>query len=425
MKKQIKKKLFFLCYALIYLSCYFNLPGLSAYVINILVLRKNYFKKIPKEKKIFIVLGRAIGQRDIDIIQQYTKTHKFLFMQRVIAKLILFHFCKKKFSFFNYSKPAAYEKDYFNQSKNNRIKHEQFWINIILNLKKYYKNQSLNFITFNYSYYAEFALYNGCKKNNIPLKLWSKECIKTNAEANLEAINEGAQFKRAFKFFDKISVYNNLTKRMFLKIDKSINKKISINGCPRIYDYVIKKNYSKKIKNILFLSFDSNRGIPRYKKNKNLNWNLTYDKVIKMLNELSNSKNVEIIIKRKNISTYNSTYPVNKKIKINVDGTAEKFINNADIIIGQNSAATIEALVNGKYVMVPFFEKDLTIKKYLYKFEKEIVYTSEEIMKKKILSLLNKKTTFPLDNNKHKKTIEYYLGSTKNIKERYLNFLNS
>ena len=33
-------------------------------------------------------------------------------------------------------------------------------------------------------------------------------------------------------------------------------------------------------------------------------------------------------------------------------------INEADIIIGHNSGSTLEALVNGKYVMVPFFEKE-------------------------------------------------------------------
>ena len=49
--------------------------------------------------------------------------------------------------------------------------------------------------------------------------------------------------------------------------------------------------------------------------------------------------------------------PINKKIKVFEGGTAEKFINKADIIIGHNSGSTIESLINGKYVMIPFFEK--------------------------------------------------------------------
>ena len=116
---------------------------------------------------------------------------------------------------------------------------------------------------------------------------------------------------------------------------------------------------------------------------------------------------------------------ISKDIKIFKTGTAQKYINQADIIIGHNSASTIEALVNGKYVMVPFFEKRRILKKYLYKFNKEIIYTSEKYMKKNILKLTNKYATFPLKNQKHQKTIEYYLGNTKNISQKYLNFLSN
>ena len=87
--------------------------------------------------------------------------------------------------------------------------------------------------------------------------------------------------------------------------------------------------------------------------------------------------------------------------------------------------ATIEALANGKYVMVPFFEKNLKLRKYLLNFEKDIVYTSEVEMKKKILSLINKRVVFPLNNKKYNKTIQYYLGNPKNITKRYIKFLNN
>ena len=49
-------------------------------------------------------------------------------------------------------------------------------------------------------------------------------------------------------------------------------KKITVNGCPRIFDYINKKKYYKKIKDILFLSFHNKSGIPPYKHNKSLNW---------------------------------------------------------------------------------------------------------------------------------------------------------
>ena len=75
--------------------------------------------------------------------------------------------------------------------------------------------------------------------------------------------------------------------------------------------------------------------------------------------------------------------------------------------------------------MVPFFEKNLKLKKYLYNFNKELIYTSKINMKKNILNLLNTKVSFPLDNSKHQKTIKYYLGNTKDTTKKYLKFLNN
>ena len=138
---------------------------------------------------------------------------------------------------------------------------------------------------------------------------------------------------------------------------KNNYKKVSVNGCPRIVDFIVKKNYSKKPRNILFLPFDIRRGIPKISKNKNLNFKISLNKVIEILNELSENKNLKIIAKYKHNSADKISNRISKNIKIFKTGSSERFINQADIIIGHNSAATIEALANGKYVMVPFFEK--------------------------------------------------------------------
>jgi len=427
MKKKINSFLEYLGHFFIFFSCYFKLPSLCAYLIRISILKNKIFKNELRSKKIIIVLDRLVGHREVEIIRKSTnKAPEFLFLRRSITKLIFFHFCNKKKIFFDYRRPINYKEGkeyYFNQNKTDRKEYEQFWTDIIFNLKKYYSNKILNFVTFNYTYYDEVGLYTGCKRNNVQVKLWYKEGIKTALEAKHTV--KATQFNHMLKFFYKISVYNKIVKKMFVKMDKSNIKKVTINGCPRLYDYIIKKRYQKRIKNILFLSFDSRRGIPQYKKNKNLNWNFSYNKVIKILNELSSNNNLNIVIKRKNKVTYRTPYQIDKRIKIFESGTAEQFINQADIIIGHNSASTIEALVNGKYVMVPFFEKKLIPKKYLYNFNKKIVYTSEKNMKKNILNLVNKKVSFPINNKIHQKTIEYYLGNSKNITKKYLNFLNS
>ena len=232
------------------------------------------------------------------------------------------------------------------------------------------------------------------------------------------------EYSSVFQYFDKISVYNNFMKRMLIGMDKNNIRKISINGCPRTLDFINKNKKNKRIKNLLFLSFNTKQGFPDVKKYNNLNWNFSYDKVIKILNELSDINNLNVTIKRKKFSTYQSPISINKKIKVFEGGTAEKFINKADIIIGHNSGSTIESLINGKYVMVPFFEKNQKLKKYLFKFDKSLIYTSEKRMKNDILNLINKRAVFPIDSKKNKKTAEYYFGSSKNIVSRYVNFLN-
>ncbi len=427
MKKKINIVLEFIGYFLIYLSCYFHFTKFCAYLIGVSILKNKFFKEKIENKQIAIVLDRAIGHRDIEIIQETTnKAPKFLFMKRSITKLILFYFSNKRKLFFNYIKPPVCEKDYFKQSLNDKQMHENFWSEVIFFIKKKYNNKTLCFVTFNFTYFAEVALYAGCKKNNIPVKLWHKEGIKTSREAELETKTWGVKFRHVFKYFDKISVYNELVKKMFIKIDKSNSKKITINGCPRKKDYLIKKKYHKRIDTVLFLSFDEKRGIPRLNKNKNLNWASSYYKVIKILNQLSKTEDINILIKIKsNSESQLNNVILDKRIKIFSDGTAKKYINRADIIIGHNSASTIEALINGKYVLVPFFEKNSKLLKYLYNFNRELIFKSEKKMKKKILNLLHKKVVFPLKNVQHKKTIDYYLGNTKNSTQKYLNFLNS
>ena len=266
-------------------------------------------------------------------------------------------------------------------------------------------------------------MYASCKKNGIPIKLWYKECFRSAPEVD-QLINSN-RYNHVFKFFQKISVYNKFMKNSLIAMNKSNSKKITINGCPRKNDFINKRKYHKKIKNILFLSFHNKKAIPKNKNTKNLNWNITYKKIIKLLNELSNNKNINVIIKRKQSVRYEPIDQINKNIKIFEEGTATNFINQADIIIGQNSASSIEALINGKILMVPFFEKNKKLKKYLFNFNKQIVYSSEKKIKNDILSLINKKVLFPLKNTKHQKTISYYYGNSKNIVKNYENFLNN
>lgn len=424
MKKGIYNLYLFILHFFIYFSCYFNLPKFCAYLVKISFYKPKLFRNKSNNKKIFVVLNRAIGGfRDIELVHKSSNQNfEFIFMRRSVAKIVFTCFSNKKKLFLNYARPQPLKDDHLNQKLDDKKKHQEFWTKVIFNLKNYYRERELNFITFAYYYNTEFALYAGCKNNNIPVMLWNKECFMSEPDIkNRIRINE---YKYVFKYFHKISVYNKLLKKMLIAMDRYNKKKITVNGCPRIFDFIDKKKKYKKVKNILFLSFNTKQGIPETKKNKKLNFNTSYDKVIEILNDLSKNKDLNISIKRKNAFLYKTPYQINDKVKVYENGTAEKFINKADIIIGQNSSSTIEALANGKYVMIPFFEKKF-MHKYLYKFNKNIIYNSEKKIKKDILKLTKKRVLFPLKDKKHKKTIQYYLGSSNRVMENYVKFLNN
>ncbi len=425
MKEKIYNCFLYILHILVFVSCYLKSHKLCAFLVKISLFKQKNLKRRIDNKKITLVLYRAIGERDVRIVQKAsTKIPQIFYLRRSIVKLIFYFFSGKRKIFFNYLKPGLYfnQYDYFNQNKEDRIRLELFWSKVIFYLNKLCKNKISNIVTFNSSYFAEIALYAACKRNNLPVKLWFKECFRSNPA--IEYYIKENKYSHVFQFIKNISVYNESMKKALIAIDKSNSKKITVNGCPRIYDYIIKKKYNKKIKDILFLSFHLKGGISPSKKNKNLNWNLSYDKTIKILNELSNDENLNIIIKRKKSRTIKTKYKINKKIKIFDESSAQKYIHQADIIIGHNSASTIEALINGKHVLIPFFENKKNLKKYLFNFNKEIVYNSEKEMKKKILSLIDKKFMFPLKGTKNLKTINQYYGNSKNIIKKYENFLN-
>ena len=102
MKKIINNILGYIGHLLIYFCCYVNSPFFCAYLIKISILRDKLFQKKIKSKKIIIVLDRAIGHRDIEIIRDSSKnTPQFMFLRRSITKIILLYFSYQKKIFLN------------------------------------------------------------------------------------------------------------------------------------------------------------------------------------------------------------------------------------------------------------------------------------------------------------------------------------
>ena len=378
MKKKIYDIYLFIHHFFIYFSCIFNLPKFCAFLIKISLFQPSLFKNKSNSKKITIVLDRVLGaRRDLEITQKSSKKlPQIFFMRRRICKLVFFYFFNKKKLFFNYATLKQTNRfNYYDLKIKDRNEIEDFWNKVIFNLKSLYKNKELSLITFAYFYSSEYPLYFACYKNNIPVKLWNKECF--GSEPDLLYRSKSKQFKEACQYFKKICVYNKPMEKMFLSMNKKNSQKIHVTGYPKIVDFISnKKKNIKKINNILFLSFDTKLGFPMNSKYEKLNFNFTYDRVIEMLNDISRLDNVKICIKRKNKNPilYKSKLKIDKKIKVVDEGNATKYINEADIVIGLNSSSTLEALVNGKLVFVPFFEKKNSLKKYLFKFPENNIY---------------------------------------------------
>ena len=86
--------------------------------------------------------------------------------------------------------------------------------NVIFKLKKYFNNKNISLITFNYTYIAEAALYAGFKRNNLPVILWHKEGVQTDIDSQYQLETRAIKFRNVFKYFSKISVYNEYTKKI-------------------------------------------------------------------------------------------------------------------------------------------------------------------------------------------------------------------
>ena len=56
------------------------------------------------------------------------------------------------------------------------------------------------------------------------------------------------------------------------------------------------------------MSFDNKMGIPVLKKYQNINWNNTFEKTIKILNELSKNRGLNIVVKFKKTGSYKNNF---------------------------------------------------------------------------------------------------------------------
>ena len=91
MKRIIFNFCLLIFYSLIGISCYFNLPKFCSFLIRVSLFTPRNYKKKSKTSKKIIVLYRLVGERDINIVQNTSKSlPEILYLRRNITKVISF-----------------------------------------------------------------------------------------------------------------------------------------------------------------------------------------------------------------------------------------------------------------------------------------------------------------------------------------------
>ena len=75
----------------------------------------------------------------------------------------------------------------------------------------------MNVVAFAYYYNTEFALYIACKNNNVPVKLWNKECFMSDPHVKYRIkLNE---YKKFFSILIKYQFIIKFMKKMLISMD--------------------------------------------------------------------------------------------------------------------------------------------------------------------------------------------------------------
>ncbi len=417
------------------IGCIINFPILSALSIIFTISKLKFIKKgNNKNNSKIIVFYRSGGFQDLkEAFRNQSSKHDFYVLDRIHLKNIYKFFFLKKYNnnvnlYLQNKSIIILDKDYFEYTYK------------VINWLKFFLNE-ISFLSFSLFYWDDVVFRENAKKMGINNYLLYKECFRSPIEQRIYFENRFYKYLNSFK---SIGVYNLDTKKYLLNNSNLKSNVIKNIGCCRstpLYKKNKNKSSSEKIKNILLFYIEDFKGIPKVAKNRDINSKIKA-KINKNLNWRNISKNVSIIIiklakKFPNINfiikcKVGQKIPKNlenqfKKIS-NIDlikhGLGHELIEKSQIILGLNSAATIETLLAKKLLMVPFFGIERKIvKNYLYKYPKENIFLNykkfEETLNNNLIKGFIVKKNF---NTSQRKTINKYLGDYINTKKNLRNF---
>tara|TARA_Y100000590_G_scaffold461100_1_gene621912 strand:+ start:288 stop:1604 length:1317 start_codon:yes stop_codon:yes gene_type:complete len=421
------------------LGCILNLPILSAFSI-IFSLSKLKFIKLNNSNKNnskIIIFYRSGGFQDLkEAYKNQSSNHSFYILDRTHLKNIYKYFFLKKYN--NNLKLYLKNKSILILDKN----YFEYTYKVVSWLKFFLKK--ISFLSFSLFYWDDVVFRENAKKLGISNYLLYKECFRSPIEQNIYFENRFYKYLNSFK---SIGVYNLDTKKYLLnnsKVKPSVIKNIGCSRSSPLYKKIAKGKVNKeKIKNILLFYIEDFKGVPKVAKNrdikfrkkiqinKNTNWRKLSQKVSKIIiRSAKKHPNVNFIVKckigQKIPKSILNQFNIIQNIKVIKHGLGHKFIEVSQIILGLNSAATIEALLAKKLLMVPFFInlKD-RLKDYLYNYPVANIFFNEKKFEENLNNKISKGyiIKYPY-NQKQKMVIEKYLGDYNNSKKNLRNFFS-
>tara|TARA_B100000989_G_scaffold149757_1_gene111673 strand:+ start:9022 stop:10275 length:1254 start_codon:yes stop_codon:yes gene_type:complete len=403
----------------------------------LLIFNLSKIKEILPKNKIkykVLVLTKSVGIDDLISSQKkYNKNILYLTFPRYFLKII--------FETIIQNHQELTDEKYVSNNKytNKSIKeYNNFLISFFkIFIKKYPFDL---FIGFNFLYVAERELHDVSEKLKIPFLLLFKECVVTKTQFNYQNYT-WKKNKEKFKG-SKIAVYSKFAKQYLSRAKIANKNNIDIVGCSRLatsfsYKKILPKNM------IVYYAIEKYRGLPnRYCKtqsknffknlkdyksyDKKFNWESSHIKILKILKTFAiNNPDIEIIIKTKTGEKYNQNDFKNlpHNIKVIHEGAGHALLKETKVVIGWNSTIILEAIAANRFILLPYFHK---VNKLLKKNELDLKLNtrnygySEKDFYKKLQNFIEKKYCFNKTNNSHK-SLEYYLGNSKNNSEAKLN----
>lgn len=357
-----KNLIFKIKISVVYILSLMNMPRAAALFIY-LITKNIIIQKNNKKCLVFISSG---GIQDLDEISNNGLLINLYLLDHIFLQIIVKAFFKKEFN--DYTFNEAYKlKEY--------IKYSEFIFRFIYFLTNQLKISM--FINFNFVYYAHREFIKVAHEIKVPFVTLMKECHKTSAmwEIYKKSYNDNIGPIK----LSTILVHNETSQKMIQDSVIGKNNIIKVVGQARS-DSLFRKNtsYIRKGNKIHILYFQISptaglpylAGIPRFDLLSNtddtnliFNWKNLNNATTKALVNFIN-KNLDYVLTIKSKPNYHLFDDISSELKYDknrvkiISGPPDmNLYNEADLVIGFNTTALIEAIASG----VPAISSEISL----------------------------------------------------------------